>query len=283
MFTFPSYSHISQLSKQPTTTLFHCRHLPTDQQVVIKYPHFDCQQTLIESEILPQLNHDAIIPLLDTISTENGPALVFPFADGSDLYDAMISSQGISESDAKLVIFRLLGALEYLHSKGICHCDVKPENLLIMSNKMERTVLSDFGYAFYVDHPRRGTVDGTECYAAPEVWNLNGYSEKADLWSTGVTLFESVTCQNFFDPQTFCDPSECVEGLWGNPGLRGISSACQDLLMGLLCPDPVKRISAAEALQHQWFKGCEEKEEDLPLAETFDVLVGKYCPLMAGC
>jgi serine/threonine protein kinase len=257
MFKMSNYRCIAQIAKQSTTTIYRGIHIPSGEEVAIKYPDPGCRQTAIEAEILSELHHEAIIQLRDIIPTENGPALVLPFASQSDLYSAMIASNGIRECDAKPIAFTLFKALEDIHTRGICHCDIKPENVLIMSTDFESAVLCDFGYAIHVDRPRRGIMEGTDNYTAPEIWELSDYSEKADIWSVGVALFEAMTCSVLFNVSESDDPCECIRDglreLLSRTAFQGLSSDCKDLLNLLLCPDPSDRITASAALTHPWF------------------------------
>jgi serine/threonine protein kinase len=258
MFESSVYKCNGQIAEQGTTTIYRGIHNPSHEEVAIKVPHPGCHQTVVEAEILSQLHHEAIIQLKDVIRTENGPALVLPFASQSDLYAAMIANSGIPESDAKSVAFILLKALENIHAHRICHCDIKPENVLIMSNDFQNAVLCDFGCAIHIDCPRLGMIEGTDNYTAPEIWNFERYSEKADMWSMGVTLFEALTCSILFNVGESNDPSQCIRdgyrGLSSRSTFQSLSSDCRDLLKLLLYPDPAGRLTASSALAHPWFR-----------------------------
>ncbi|GIQ91855.1 hypothetical protein KIPB_015293, partial [Kipferlia bialata] len=91
----------------------------------------------------------------------------------------------------------VLCALEYLHSKSKIHRDLKGRNLLL--DKEGHVKLADFGVATFMTEAgrkmdSRQTMVGSPCWMAPEViQQAQGYDEKADIWSFGVTAMELVT------------------------------------------------------------------------------------------
>jgi serine/threonine protein kinase len=226
--------------------------------VVIKYPKRRCVQTEQESQILMCLSHPYIIPLLDVVDTDDGPALIFPFAQRGDLFSA-IGEDGIPEDDMKAIMYRVLQALAYLHDLRIWHIDVKPENILIMSADIHDVVLSDFGLA--VGFPEGSFGDqfcGSLSYAAPEIWRRDPYTEKVDIWSAGITMFACLAAAFPFDTrdkQGMMDiVSEGIPDLLCLPEMAKVSDAGKDLLRRMLTLDPDDRISAQNALRHEWFQ-----------------------------
>jgi serine/threonine protein kinase len=228
----------------------------TRTDVAIKVPLIGCQQTAVEAAILQKLNHPAIIQLMDVISTESGPALVLPYARGGDLFKLVVSNNGLSESSAMVVMVRLLAAVAHCHEHGIWHRDIKLENILLMTDGIQDTILGDFGYAIEAIGECRGCCSGSVEYAAPEIWKRSPYTEKVDIWSLGVTLYTMLAADYPYathenDPITSIN--EGLAELLRNLALLDVSAECCDLLEKMLEIDPARRISAAEALEHEWF------------------------------
>jgi serine/threonine protein kinase len=89
---------------------------------------------------------------------------------------------------------QLASVLKYLHSEGICHRDIKPENILYNSQTGEIKVidLDVCGVKKYREEEfDLWTNTGTLLYRAPESFGV-GYSEKVDVWSVGVMMYELV-------------------------------------------------------------------------------------------
>lgn len=96
-----------------------------------------------------------------------------------------------SDSEVALLLYQLWDGMTHIHSKGVAHLDLKPENLLL---DCQRLRISDFGLSVSIPKTRQPTLTdmcGSYSYAAPEVWTpsqpYNGF--EADVWSMGVLTF----------------------------------------------------------------------------------------------
>lgn len=92
-----------------------------------------------------------------------------------------------SEAAARTYFRIILNALGYIHSKGITHRDVKPQNILL-DEKFDLKII-DFGFSTYLKRGLLKTRCGSEAYMAPEI-NEKGYEGKSsDLFAAGIILF----------------------------------------------------------------------------------------------
>lgn len=90
---------------------------------------------------------------------------------------------------------QILEALRYLHLKHVAHCDLKPENVLLVSaDPFPQVKLCDFGFARIIGEKSfRRSVVGTPAYLAPEVISSSGYNRSLDMWSVGVIMYVSLS------------------------------------------------------------------------------------------
>jgi len=204
--------------------------------------------------------------------------VVMEHCSGGELFDR-ISSDGVgapdfNEGKASAVMRQIVSAVYYLHSLGISHCDLKPENFIFVNKKRDsRLKLIDFGMAKIVHwrmYHRR--MNGTPYYIAPEV--LNGhYNESCDMWSIGVIMFIIVFGFPPFHDSTnnperyksdqiiyervkkgFTPKVKAGYGPWF-PADQPVSMACKDLIARLLRSDVAGRMTSEEAMSHPWLLG----------------------------
>jgi serine/threonine protein kinase len=238
--------------------------------VAVKLPKRHCTQIEAELTIMNGLNHDHIMKHLDTVQTPIGRGIVYPLAEGGDLFGNL--QVPLPPETVTSIAFHMLGALSYLHSKGIWHRDLKPENILVMdaSNIGGSVVLSDFGLAAR-SSDRRALAEacGSVFYAAPEIYQGRSYDETVDIWALGVTL---CACATRALPMNTAQQEWAIEDIKaGLPALPAmleefkIPGALSHLIQQMLEPDPDARISASEALRSPVFadrvKVTEEQRE----------------------
>ncbi|GLE00947.1 hypothetical protein PINS_up009744 [Pythium insidiosum] len=154
-------------------------------------------------------------------------------------------------------MFPLLESVAYLHRLGIVHRDIKPENILC-GDRPGDLKIADFGLSKLV-HPEEimKMPCGTLNYVAPEVLSERGYGREADIWSIGVIMYLLVRGVLPFqskNKQEIIQKTVTAEiNLDNDPLMSSLSPSCKSLLKGLLTKDPAKRLTAQDALKHEWF------------------------------
>lgn len=126
-----------------------------------------------------------VVKLLDVVRDDDSktPSLIFEYVNNTDF---RVLYPTLSDYDIRYYVFELLKALDFCHSRGIMHRDVKPHNIMIDHEKRQLCLI-DWGLAeFY--HPRMeyNVRVASRCYKGPELLvDLLDYDYSLDLWSLG--------------------------------------------------------------------------------------------------
>ena len=157
-----------------------------------------------EAKALSKLTHPNIVPIIDFGDEGGSPYLVMPLIDGGTLKKEL-EKKAYSGYEAALLLHPIARALEYAHTRGILHRDVKPSNILITDNG--DPMLSDFGVAKILEEGEGATLTGTGVglgtpeYMAPEQW-VGKATAASDQYSLGVVFYEMVTSRRPFSAET---------------------------------------------------------------------------------
>jgi serine/threonine protein kinase len=157
-----------------------------------------------ELQVLARLNHHGLVTLIDAgIVAHKDPArsrmyLVMELITGSTLKE-LIASRALSGREIAQIGFDLAEGLQYIHSNGVTHRDVKPANVLMVTyggtDDRPRAKLADFGIASLtgtvaVDD---GVTVGTAAYLSPEQAMREPIEAASDVYSLGLALLECFT------------------------------------------------------------------------------------------
>lgn len=153
-----------------------------------------------ETEARSQLSHQNILPILDwgtdSEGLESTPFLVLPFCRHRDLREAIRAQSFIPFERGIRILQQLAAAVDYAHSFGIVHGDIKPENVLFWRTP-DHACLTDFGASKYVPHSiavsAPGIAAGTPDYLSPEELNGRRATPASDLYSFALVAYEILT------------------------------------------------------------------------------------------
>ncbi len=198
-----------------------------------------------ETALLRESAHPNVVALLDVVEDDlDRVLLVQEHLCGGDLFSCMLVAGLLSEFVARLCFGDLVAALCFLHGRGICHRDVKPENCVL--DRHGTLKLVDFGLAARFE-PGQLLRDycGSREYAAPEVLRERPHEgPPADMWAAGVLLYDMLMGGRPF--------AECGGDYSRLEVDCDMTGEVQHLLRMLLREEPRHRASAEEARRAPW-------------------------------
>jgi len=178
----------------------------TKEEVAIKMIYrsqTEPYEFLNEVELMREVSeHPGFIKLLDVYEDKNTYILVMELVKGGELFDKIGELSTYNEERVAKLIYQIVSALAFLHTKKIVHRDLKPENLLFEDESATVIKLCDFGVAERI--PERGyltEVIGTESYMAPEVENGKPYGVSSDMYGLGVLMYIMLCGYPPFEPE----------------------------------------------------------------------------------
>jgi serine/threonine protein kinase len=253
-------------------------HRQTGRLVALKnleHQRFPTHKFLRELRFLLSLQHENIVTCQALEHTRTGRYLVMDYCEGGTLRNLMSGDSFLNLPQSLKLVADILAGLDHAHSRGIVHCDIKPENILLNLQPSGWTArISDFGIARLnqelVEQGMGNT--GSPAYMAPERF-YGQYSPASDLYSVGILLFELITGFRPFSGT----PAELMSAHLNHP-LKlpdSIPPAWQPILITALQKLSARRFrSAAEMLSalqivavEQGFGSLLESQANVPLLQ----------------
>jgi calcium-dependent protein kinase len=225
-----------------------------------------------EVSVLRALDHPNILKLYEFYQDEKNFYLITELCNGGELFDRIISHGSFSEAVAANYMQQILSVITYCHDRNIVHRDLKPENFLLDTTSEEANLkVIDFGTSQFFVHGTPLTAKfGTPYYIAPEVLRCH-YDEKCDVWSAGVNMYV-LLCG--YPPFGGSNDDQILKKIaigrfsFPSPEWDFISFEAKDLITKMLTFEPHRRISAREALNHQWLHNASRAPIDTSTART---------------
>ena len=149
-----------------------------------------------ESKAIAILNHPNIVKVLDVGFGERLQYIVMEYIDGITLKEYLDQRKDIRWKEAVHFTVQILRALQHAHDKGIVHRDIKPQNIMLLSDGTIK--VTDFGIARLTRSDMKATVEGNKAigsvhYISPEQARGEITDEKTDLYAVGIMLYEMLT------------------------------------------------------------------------------------------
>ncbi len=289
--TMNSFQKLEKIGEGTYGIVYRARNRATGAYVALKKIRLDTENdgipptTVREILLLKNLKHSTIIDLIEVIPNEDKLYLVFEYME-TDLkqYLEFLKSKGSSFSPQIILkmVHQLCTAVAFCHSKNIFHRDLKPQNILLDANFNVK--LADFGLARAAGIPLRNytTEIITLWYRAPELLlGTRHYDASVDVWSLACIITEICTMTPLFMGDSEIDQLYKIFSILGTPdkhvwenivdfpnykydfpqyNYKGLKSfftdeKLEEVVNAMLVYNPLKRISAEEALRFDYFKG----------------------------
>jgi WD40 repeat protein len=196
-----------------------------------------------EARAAAKLQHPNIVTIYDLGEVEGTPYIAMELLDGMDLSQALRPLDRLSVEEKIQIVAEVCRGLDFAHKRGVVHRDVKPANIRILTGGGVKIV--DFGIAHMAGSTltQSGIVLGTPSYMAPEVIASGRVDHRADVWSTGIVLYEALTGARPYDSPEFArvlyrivhEPLPPID-----PGLK-LPAGVSEILTKALTRDPARR------------------------------------------
>ncbi|CAL8381105.1 unnamed protein product [Arctogadus glacialis] len=220
-----------------------------------------------EVNMLQQTRHPNIVTLHDVYENRSDVVLILELVSGGELFDFLAQKESLSEEEATQFIKQILEGVNYLHSRNIAHFDLKPENIMLLDKNapLPRIKLIDFGLAHKIEAGVEfKNIFGTPEFVAPEIVNYEPLGLEADMWSIGVITYILLSGASPFLGETKQDTLGNISAInyeFDEEFFCHTSELAKKFIRQLLERDKGKRLTIQDALNHQWIKSNEHKED----------------------
>jgi mitogen-activated protein kinase 1/3 len=265
----------------------------------------DAKRIVREIKLLGFFDHENTISLLDVMlpPRRTGYNDIYIVTDlmETDLHRVIYSKQQLTNEHIQYFMYQILRGVLYIHSAQVIHRDIKPSNLLL--NKQCDLKICDLGLARGYDVNTENLTEYvvTRWYRAPEVvLSSSQYTEQIDVWSVGCVFSELLGRNPLFPGEDYLDLIQKVIAVLGTPSAEDMqfienpaarrfiaklpkkektrwstiypkaNPAALDLLDKMLVFNPVKRWTVKHCLEHPYFHGLHNPEEEPVSNQPFD-------------
>ena len=256
-----------------------------------------------EIKILKQLHHPHIVRFENFLASNSNYYLIMEFCNGGDLtgclkkYKNLYKEKTFSIQIVQYLMRQIIDALQYIHSLKIIHRDIKLDNILLsFKNEIDKQNLNmlasdikiiDFGLSTKLDPSNLAyTVLGSPINMDPLILKkfdkaggyqvLEGYNEKADIWSLGTVFYQLLTGEELFHVHSMKELMKKVEeGNYVIPLNKNFSKEAVSFLNCMLQYNPDERLSITELAQQDFIVKNVNEFTQADLSQVFNKLDSK--------
>ena len=252
----------SKINRGIQGDVYNAVNLKTDETIVLKkiylrtpekYKHFSIETEAI-LEIQPW-NHPFLVNYFHFCKKDDYGLIAMEKCD-CDLFDFISKRKHrILEEQGRSIFRKICIGLNTMHSCGIAHLDIKPENIMY---DIEKNIpyIGNFGCCYNFQENRKcSSIRGTKLYSPPEYTKGKSFDpRKSDIYSLGVTLHILLTG---------CYPYNVIADVGKRKVIldSSLSDDCKHLLERMLRDNPKKRISLNEVMKHPWLTNIKKESK----------------------
>jgi serine/threonine-protein kinase len=255
---FEQYDVVAPLASGGMGGVYLATHVTTGDRVALKVldPLFASHTEVVERlyaerAVASRTSHPGLVDIREAArNTDDIPYLVMEYLDGETVA-ACLERGPLDVTAIAGIGAQIAAALSALHGAGVVHCDVKPENVFILTGGVgawPRIKVIDFGVSRLIDEPppEDSSIAGTPAYMAPEQWRGRP-CPASDVYALGCVLYEMVTGETPFDGSL---PQLMIAHTDQRPSrpswVRPIPIELERIIMRALAKDPELRPTMAD-------------------------------------
>jgi len=244
--------------KRPVAVKIIYSHLAEDTELLTRFSD--------EAQAVAAMRHPNIVQVFDyDVADDNSPYMIMEFLEGISLSDYLkVQHRAGNTLPLETVVHLMQGladALDYAHTRGIVHRDMKPANVMLRHElgaidphaplpEDVQPVLTDFGVARIANvtavRTATGAIIGTPTYMSPEQVQGESVDSRSDIYALGVMLYEMLAGQAPFDPDTDTPAAILFKHVLEDPPpLKGVSPALREVVERAMAKDPNSRFQKA--------------------------------------
>lgn len=156
-----------------------------------------------EAQSIGDIKHSGVVQVYEFNIANQTPYIVMEYLEGEDLGSIIETEKVLSYERAVPIFIKICDALKTAHGKGVIHRDLKPSNVLVIEQDGEKDIVGvvDFGLAKFMPHANKdvksltatGQIFGSPPYMSPEQCQGESLDERADIYSMGCLMYETLT------------------------------------------------------------------------------------------
>ena len=277
-----SYKIENETYKLSTITLYTATNTDINEKVLI---HIFPKEKLLTNAnevtfmnnqvyLMKILNHKNILQLYEIIETKTHAFLIYEYFNGMKLSDYIIKKKKLTEDESLKIFKEILSALAYLKEMYLCNLNINSHNILIDSKNHIKICDFKFGHFYSPKEKSRSNFIGDHFSSCPELHSKRPYNpESADIWSTGILLYQMLTGSLPFKSQKDLELIRLIiRGDYSMP--NSLSVNMKTLIKGLLEAKEEKRFKLNDIFNQQILK--EKKITKASLLQGLNILTTKY-------